>query len=710
MRTILHRPFASIYAVFLLVSAISTLRADFIQPVAVLASNGAAVQDALIDGSGFDDPAGSPDAIHSRFGSDMWSSVGSIKESVIFDLGKSVSLTRVYIWNYNVQDATDVGMKEVEVLVSSDSNLTNANFNAIARISLKEGGEAAQAFDVVGTNVRLVKLQGISNWGQGYTVGLAEVRFESGTITGNVPAIVLNSPHDGDEIAFGADVTIDAKVTDKDGAADLQKVEFFDGETLITNRTATPFTGILRGAAEGNHAVRVMATDKSGKTAWVTANVFIRKLVADSILKIDDTADQGTNINQIRYVGTWNLAQGENSDPRYLHNDHYESNNNKADYFLVRFKGVKIDIFATVASHHGTGMASIDGGPESVVNYKAANRGEQVYLWGSPILPNKEHTLKVRVVGDGVVTADRFDVSVSNKPEVTVATVKEVVATFTNVTVTLEDAAASLVDPTTINLQLDNTAVTPVVKRVPPVTTITYTPATPFAPGSAHALKVAAKDTTGAAIADEESFTLPSPPFPLTGMGEPAGTAGNWSLRQIWNGGRADALVSAVGIALQAAKPGFNGNFLDSSAPFLDFAKTANPGGGGYFFNNSPLPAEGNGLTDSDYVVVARARVKIPRTGDWTFGVHSDEGFGLRVIGAPFSSVSGAGEIDDNFPEYLVEKNNIADSNTRGVITNLVAGNYDLEFISWERVGAFSFEVYAAEGAFAEDADTDQWQ
>ncbi|PYI85610.1 MAG: hypothetical protein DME26_10675 [Verrucomicrobia bacterium] len=249
------------------------LYAEFIQPVAVLASNGQATQDALINGQGFDNPGiGSPASIHNRLAAEMWSGIGSIKEYVVFDLGKTVSLTKVYIWNYNVQDATDVGMKDVEVQVSSDTNLTNANFNAIARISLKEGGQAAQVFDVVGTSVRLVKLKGLSNWGQGYTVGLAEARFESGAITGNVPALVLNSPRDGDEIAFGTDITIDATVTDKDGAADLQKVEFFDGDTLITNKVVSPFTAILKGATKRDHALRVVATDKTCANWWRIAS------------------------------------------------------------------------------------------------------------------------------------------------------------------------------------------------------------------------------------------------------------------------------------------------------------------------------------------------------------------------------------------------------------------------------------------------------
>ena len=109
-------------------------------------------------------------------------------------------------------------------------------------------------------------------------------------------------------------------------------------------------------------------------------------------------------------------------------------------------------------------------------------------------------------------------------------------------------------------------------------------------------------------------------------------------------------------------------------------------------------------------MIVGRAKVKIPRTGDWTIGVHSDEGFGLRFIGAAFKSVNGSGELDDNFPEFMVQQNNTTDSNSRGILKNLVAGTYEIEFISWERVGSAFCEVYAAEGAFAEDADSDQWK
>ena len=57
----------------------------------------------------------------------------------------------------------------------------------------------------------------------------------------------------------------------------------------------------------------------------------------EALRRGDDTADEGTSTNQISYSGTWNLAQGNQNDPRYLHNDHYADA--KGASFSVRFVG-----------------------------------------------------------------------------------------------------------------------------------------------------------------------------------------------------------------------------------------------------------------------------------------------------------------------------------------------------------------------------------
>jgi len=70
-----------------------------------------------------------------------------------------------------------------------------------------------------------------------------------------------------------------------------------------------------------------------------------------------------------------------------------------------------------VASHHGIGAVSIDGGPESDVDFYSATRLEQALVYSTPTLSNTTHTVKMRVTGrknpastDFVVTADRADI------------------------------------------------------------------------------------------------------------------------------------------------------------------------------------------------------------------------------------------------------------------------------------------------------------
>ena len=685
-----------------------SVRGEFIQPVDVWVSNGTDTKDKIIDGAGFDDPGvGTATSVHSADSAEMWSAVGSTKADVVFDLGKTVDLTQVYIWNYNVSGSTDVGIKDVEILVSPDTNMTNGNFTAIAAVSLKQGGTTGQVFAVTGTDVRLVKLRGLSNWGNGYTVGLAEARFESGTVNGKVPSVVISSPHEGDVIDAKTNtvITLKATVTDKDN--NLAKIEFFDGTLKLGETNKSPSTFDYKAASVGDHELRVTATDKTGYVAWATVKVTVRELVADRIIQIDDTADEGTGLNQISYTGTWNLAQGVDTDPRFQHNDHYESNNTKTDYFEVRFAGVKIDIYATVASHHGTGKATIDGGTAYIVNYKAAQRGEQVLVWSSPILPQREHVLRVTVVGDGVVTADRFDVSVSDKP-VDRAVIKNMTASATSLVVEVEDVGQSIINKDTIKLYLDNALLASTVTKAGSITTISSPLAAPLAAGSTHSVRVTAQEMSGTSITNESVLVLPAPLFPLTGLGEPSSIAGKWGFRQIWGAGRADAVVTAVGIAQAVSQPGFTGQVQDTNVAVINFSYGGTAAG--YMQDDLPFPAEGAGLSSEDFVVVARAKVVVPKSGDWTIGIHSDEGFALRFIGAPFGSVAGNGARDDDFPEFMAMPVPTADSSTFGVLNNLAAGQYDLEWVYFQRTGAAFCEIYTAPGAFTSDGDSGEWQ
>ncbi len=1078
-----------------------TSQAAFLKPTEVVyVSTGADGAPAMIDDANLSDPPG-PTSTHPE-GSGQWTGPGSTKQEIALDLGQTVSLTKIYLWNY--LGNTTVGLKDVEVQVSPDATYATANFTAVARIFMTEGGEGVQTFNIVATDARLVRLKILGNWGQGFTVGLGSVRFETGTIVGHVPSVKVTSPTQGDTLTVGSDSIIAATVTDADN--DIAKVEFFDGTKLLGTDTNAPYSiTVTGGFLFGEHEIRAQATDKSGKVAWSSVNVTAREDSGGKIIQIDDNRDIGDGVNQIKYSDGWNLAPGEASDPRFLQNDHYSFT--KDSYFEVKFSGSKIEIYATVASHHGLGTASIDGGDPVDISYAAEQRGEQKFIWASPTLPNRQHTLRVTVksgavvtadrfdvtvpstkiiqiddnrdIGDGVnqikysdgwnlapgeasdprflqndhysftkdsyfevkfvgtkidiyatvashhglgtatidggdpvdisyaaeqrgeqkfiwssptlpnrqhilrvtvksgavVTADRFDITVPatrivviddnadigegvnqikysdgwtlapgeasdprykqndhysftkdsyfevkfvgtkielyatvashhglgtatidggdpvdisyaaeqrgeqkfiwaspelpNREHILRVTVKsgavvtadrfditvpensvtviddnadigegvnqikysdgwtlapgeasdprykqndhysftkdsyfevkffgtkiELYATVAShhglgsaqidngaavdisyaaaqrgeqkfiwaspvlpnrlhvlrVTVKsgavvtadrfdifssagasgdlagiskivvkpgsfqidFKDYETSIVDAPTMELRIDSVKVSAPPKKVGDTTTLLFVPAARFLAGSVHTYLASGRDTLGNTIASQGSFTVPNPPFSESGLGGPKGSAGNWGFRTVWNTGLVNNLEGAVETAGKPSLPGFLGKVHDTTVKVINMGESTNPNPPyGLFADEAPLPAESQSLTANDFVVISHGYVKIPTAGDWTIGVHSDEGFGLRFIGAPFDSVSGGGLIDPSYPEYMFNGNNTTDSNTRGILKNLAVGVYPVEFIGWERLGAAHYEIFAAKGAFVEDADTSDWK
>lgn len=381
--------------------------AEFILPEGIaFISNGEDTADLLIDDFDLIDDPPTPESTHDPFGGN-WSAVGSIKADVIFDLGKRMSLTKVYIWNFNADGSTDAGMKDIEIAVSPvmPDRATEANlFTTIAEATLEEGGEEAQVIEIAAVNTRLIRIRSLSNYGNGFTIGLAEVRFESGEVEGNVPSLLITKPDDGEVFPPGTPIEISSTGTKENDH--IVKTEVFVGGIPLENRRNGDF--ILEGAEVGEHVIKVVATEASGHIAWNTITISVRETAGGKISQIDDTDDEGEDVGQILYTGGWNLAQGNENDPRFMNNDHWS---NEADsFFEVKFLGSKIDVYATVASHHGSATASIDDGPEIEITYSAEQRGEQVFIWGSDILPFREHVLRITNVGDGVVTADRFDV------------------------------------------------------------------------------------------------------------------------------------------------------------------------------------------------------------------------------------------------------------------------------------------------------------
>lgn len=270
----------------------------------------------------------------------------------------------------------------------------------------------------------------------------------------------------------------------------------------------------------------------------------------------------------------------------------------------------------------------------------------------------------------------------------------------------LIDGDTTSVDTDSIQLMIDDTAVTPVVTKDGAITTVFFAPETPWDEGSEHTYSLTALDSAGTEISASGSFVTATPLMPLDGIPGPEGVDSGWGFRQIWDAGAVSGLARALEVALDP--DGFGATVSDTTLEYINHAESGGPGGGGFFFDDEPLPAEEEGLTTDGFVLVGHINVE-HAGGDLTIGIHTDDGFGLRLIGGEFSEAYGGGVLDPNFPQIVAFANDTGDSNTRAVARDLPAGVYTLEMIAWENGGGAYFEFYAAAGDFIDDADTDEW-
>ncbi|RYD33061.1 MAG: hypothetical protein EOP86_14260, partial [Verrucomicrobiaceae bacterium] len=191
----------------------------------------------------------------------------------------------------------------------------------------------------------------------------------------------------------------------------------------------------------------------------------------------------------------------------------------------------------------------------------------------------------------------------------------------------------------------------------------------------------------------------PDTTFPI-----PPNTAGNWSVQEVRDLTMAGNIFDAVS---QAAAGG--GTKFNVQTPYLDFTDPTTNANGGPALTTTPLPylSHVDGTGDDNVLVVAKTRINITAAGEYTFQVHSDDGFALRVKGQSWVAADGAGYIDPLDPTTLVFETGTGDSNTRGLL-NLAVGQYDVEFVTWEGGGGAFYEVTASTGSRLNAAQA-QW-
>ncbi|HNQ91088.1 MAG TPA: hypothetical protein PKM73_20940 [Verrucomicrobiota bacterium] len=191
------------------------------------------------------------------------------------------------------------------------------------------------------------------------------------------------------------------------------------------------------------------------------------------------------------------------------------------------------------------------------------------------------------------------------------------------------------------------------------------------------------------------------PDGPLPGPGP---VCGGFGIRVVRDVGNVGTIASAVNALYNPSAA-----ITDATSPVVNFTDPGGAGGPGIFLGEITIPGDRAG-GDDDFVISAQAKINITEAGAYTFGVHSDDGFALRIRGQTWTSVSGNGQIaPGGIADTVTYQYGTGDSNTRAVIT-LAVGEYDLDFVFFEDGGGAFAELYAAKGEFINDDDAAKWQ
>ena len=160
------------------------------------------------------------------------------------------------------------------------AKVTN-NYNGFSGAKLHSWGPGND-----GVYVKLLELPNKGHWvckePQVYT-GKEMWNFcKNYSLNKTTPTVKITAPTSGMKyVSFAPigeavfpDITITASADDTNGT--VEKVEFYDGTTLISTCTAKPYKAVLTNPAKGKHTLKAVATDNDGETSTATVEVTLQ--------------------------------------------------------------------------------------------------------------------------------------------------------------------------------------------------------------------------------------------------------------------------------------------------------------------------------------------------------------------------------------------------------------------------------------------------
>ena len=137
-----------------------------------------------------------------------------------------------------------------------------------------------------GVEVRLLELAGKGHWiskeTKVYTGSEIWNFCKKYSLNKTSPSVRITSPKTaGKYISFGAngetsfpDLTITATADDSNGT--VEKVDFYDGTTLLATCDNAPYQAVLTGAKAGKHTLKAVATDNDGETSTSSIDITLQ--------------------------------------------------------------------------------------------------------------------------------------------------------------------------------------------------------------------------------------------------------------------------------------------------------------------------------------------------------------------------------------------------------------------------------------------------
>ncbi|HEX4950203.1 MAG TPA: NPCBM/NEW2 domain-containing protein [Blastocatellia bacterium] len=133
----------------------------------------------------------------------------------------------------------------------------------------------------------------------------ANARLLTGTVPNAAPTVSLTAPSNGATFTAPANITLTANAADNDGS--INRVEFYQGTTLLGSDTTSPYSFVWSNVAAGTYSLTAKAFDNAGATT--TSNA-----VSITVNALTSTTTYLSDLNWASAINGWGPVEKDRSN------------------------------------------------------------------------------------------------------------------------------------------------------------------------------------------------------------------------------------------------------------------------------------------------------------------------------------------------------------------------------------------------------------